>query len=166
MLKKLFFTSLSLLFIGNIHAQSDSSEAAADSVNTEPTKKATKELPLEPERQIELKNPTVTWLSLDISPDGRSIYFDALGDLYKMPIGGGKAEALTQGLAYEVHPRISPDGKSLVYISDKSGSQNIWVICHDHCSMANNDAREPNSLPNTLMKFINHEPRRNNNQTQ
>lgn len=128
MLKKLFFTSLSLLFIGNIHAQSDSSEAAADSVNTEPTKKATKELPLEPERQIELKNPTVTWISLDISPDGRSIYFDALGDLYKMPIGGGKAEALTQGLAYEVHPRISPDGKSLVYISDKSGSQNIWVM--------------------------------------
>lgn len=123
MLKKLLYTSLSLCFLLNLNAQSDSSDTKADSL-----KKATKELPLEPERQIELSNPSITWLSLDVSADGKTIYFDALGDLYRMPIEGGKAEALTQGLAFEVHPRVSPDGKSLLYISDKSGAQNIWVM--------------------------------------
>ncbi len=123
MFKKLISTSLSLLMFFNLSAQKDSTETESDSV-----KKATKELPLEPERTIELENPRITWLSLDISPDGKHIYFDALGDLYRMPIEGGKAEALSHGLAYEVHPRVSPDGESLLYISDKSGAQNIWVM--------------------------------------
>ncbi len=105
-----------------LSAQEETAEAK------DSTKKATKELPLEPERQIQIKNPGITWLSLDISPDGKQIVFDAMGDLYLMPIEGGKAEALTQSMAYEVHPRFSPDGKSLAYISDKSGAQNLWVM--------------------------------------
>lgn len=103
-------------------AQAETTETA------DSTKKATKELPLEPERKITLNNPGITWLSLDVSPDGKQIVFDAMGDLYLMPSEGGKAEAMTQGLAYEVHPRFSPDGKSIVYISDKSGAQNVWVM--------------------------------------
>jgi len=67
-------------------------------------------------------------MSVDISPDGQTLVFDALGDLYKMPVSGGAAEALTSGMAYEVHPRFSPDGKHLLYISDKSGAQNVWVM--------------------------------------
>ncbi|HSP40993.1 MAG TPA: amidohydrolase family protein, partial [Gillisia sp.] len=38
------------------------------------------------------------------------------------------AKKLTTGMAYEVHPKFSPDGKSLVFISDKSGSDNIWTM--------------------------------------
>lgn len=104
------------------YAQNENKEKA------DSTKKATKELPLEPERKIVLDNPGITWLSLDVSPDGKQIVFDALGDLYLMPIEGGKAEALTSGMPYEVHPRFSPDGKQVVYISDKSGAQNVWVM--------------------------------------
>lgn len=95
---------------------------------TDSTKKATKELPLEPGREIAFDTREGTWMSLDVSPDGKTLVFDLLGDLYTLPFEGGEATPLTQGLAYEVHPRFSPDGRSLVYISDKSGSENIWVM--------------------------------------
>jgi len=91
-------------------------------------KKATKELPLEPERTIEFSTDHGTWISLDVSPDGKTIIFDMLGDIYSIPIEGGEAKKITKGLAYDVHPRFSPDGKSIVFISDKSGSDNIWTL--------------------------------------
>ena len=92
------------------------------------TKKATKELPLEPERTIQFTTDNGTWISLDVSPDGKTIVFDMMGNIYSMPITGGEAVAITSGMAYDVHPRFSPDGKSLVFISDKSGSDNIWTL--------------------------------------
>lgn len=92
------------------------------------TKKATKELPLEPKRKINFTTDTGTWMSLDVSPDGQTIVFDLMGDIYSIPINGGRATTLTSGIQYDVHPRFSPDGKSLVFISDKSGSDNIWTV--------------------------------------
>lgn len=92
------------------------------------TKKATKELPLEPERKINFTTTTGTWISLDVSPDGKTIVFDHMGDLYTIPISGGNAKRLTAGMPYDVHPRYSPDGKSILFISDKSGSDNLWTM--------------------------------------
>ncbi|MCK8521432.1 amidohydrolase family protein [Aquimarina sp. D1M17] len=96
--------------------------------NNDTTKKATEELPLEPERTISFTTDQGTWISLDVSPDGKTIVFDLMGDIYTIPIAGGKATQITKGMAYDVHPRYSPDGKSLVFISDKSGSDNIWTL--------------------------------------
>lgn len=91
-------------------------------------KKATKELPLEPERTVEFTTNEGTWISVDVSPNGQHIAFDLMGDIYTMPITGGKATQITSGIAYDVHPRYSPNGESIVFISDKSGSDNIWTM--------------------------------------
>ena len=90
--------------------------------------KATKGLPLEPARTLSLKTSEGTCISLDISPDGKTIAFDMMGDLYTMPIGGGKAEQITSGMAFDTHPRFSQDGKSIAFTSDRSGSENIWIL--------------------------------------
>ena len=72
-----------------------------------------------------------TWMNLDVSPDGKEIVFDLLGDIYTMPISGGKAKALRAGLPYEVQPRFSPDGKYISFTSDAGGGDNIWIMKRD-----------------------------------
>ena len=72
-----------------------------------------------------------TWMNLDVSPDGKEIVFDLLGDIYTMPAAGGEAKALRTGLAMEVQPRYSPDGKSILFTSDAGGGDNIWVMDRD-----------------------------------
>ena len=55
-----------------------------------------------------LDTRTGTWMSVDVSPDGKTLVFDLLGDLYTLPIEGGEAKALTHGIAWEMQPRFSP----------------------------------------------------------
>jgi imidazolonepropionase-like amidohydrolase/Tol biopolymer transport system component len=69
-----------------------------------------------------------TWMSLDVSPDGRTIAFDLLGDLYLLDITGGQARSLTSGLAWDMQPRFSPDGSELAFTSDRGGGDNLWVL--------------------------------------
>jgi Tol biopolymer transport system component len=72
-----------------------------------------------------------TWMSLDVSPDGKSIVFDLLGDIYRMPAGGGDATLILGGPAMQRSPEFSPDGKKLLYLSDVSGDDNIWTADAD-----------------------------------
>ena len=72
-----------------------------------------------------------TWMNLDVSPDGKTIVFDLLGDIYSMPISGGKAKVLRSGIAFEVQPRFSPDGNKISFTSDAGGGDNIWVMDTD-----------------------------------
>ena len=72
-----------------------------------------------------------TWMSLDVSPDGKEIAFDLLGDIYTIPIGGGEARALTSGIPWDMQPRYSPDGKWIAFTSDRAGGDNIWIMDRD-----------------------------------
>ncbi|MEZ4774309.1 MAG: amidohydrolase family protein [Bacteroidia bacterium] len=72
-----------------------------------------------------------TWMNLDVSPDGKEIVFDLLGDIYILPLAGGKATLISGGNPYEVQPRFSPDGKRILFTSDRSGGDNIWVMDRD-----------------------------------
>jgi Tol biopolymer transport system component/imidazolonepropionase-like amidohydrolase len=69
-----------------------------------------------------------TWLNLDVSPDGQRIAFDLLGDLYLLPIDGGKATRLTSGRAFDIQPRFSPDGRQVAFTSDRDGANNLWRV--------------------------------------
>ena len=72
-----------------------------------------------------------TWMNLDVSPDGREIAFDLLGDIYVMPITGGEARPLTKGIAWDMQPRYSPNGREIAFTSDRGGGDNIWVMSRD-----------------------------------
>ena len=88
-------------------------------------------LPLKPTRTLSFTTKVGNWMSSDVSSDGKSIAFDLLGDIYTMPITGGKATALTRGMGFDGQPRFSPDGKKVVYVSDRSGGYNLWTISLD-----------------------------------
>ncbi len=62
-----------------------------------------------------------------LSPDGKTIAFVALGDIYLMPVGG-KPKNITSDAAYDTDPAWSPDGSQLVYASDKAGGLlQLWL---------------------------------------
>ena len=69
-----------------------------------------------------------TWMNLDVSPDGQTIVFDLLGDLYALPISGGTAQRITSGPAFDVQPRWSPDGTRIAFTSDRAGGDNVWTM--------------------------------------
>ena len=72
-----------------------------------------------------------TWTNLDVSPDGTTVVFDMLGDIYTVPIGGGEASALTDGIEWNMEPTFSPDGTRIAFISDRQGADNLWVMKAD-----------------------------------
>lgn len=82
-------------------------------------------------KNININTDEGTWMNLDVSADGQEIVFDLLGDIYSMPISGGVAKLLSGGIAFDVQPRFSPDGKYISYTSDKSGGDNIWIMNRD-----------------------------------
>ena len=79
-----------------------------------------------------------SWMSLDVAPNGEYLVFELLGDLYELPIAGGVAEPLISGREFLSQPRFSPDGATLVFVSDRSGEDNLWL--------ANADGSEPRQL--------------------
>lgn len=88
-----------------------------------------------------------TWMSLDVSPDGRTIAFDMLGDIYTMPITGGRATNIASGLAWDMQPRFSPDGAKIAFTSDRSGGDNIWVM--------NADGSDPQQITKEDFRLLN-----------
>ncbi|HXV87212.1 MAG TPA: hypothetical protein VD793_10955, partial [Gemmatimonadales bacterium] len=84
-------------------------------------------------REITFTTDEGTWMSVDVSPDGQWLVFDLLGHVYRLPAAGGEGQALTQssGVAVNYHPRISPDGRLIAFISDRRGQSNLWLMNAD-----------------------------------
>jgi Tol biopolymer transport system component len=121
---RLLGSALTLLFAGWVPSTLAAQEPA-DSArgNSKPD--------LGPMRTIEFDVDEGTWTSLDVSPDGRTIVFDLLGDLYTLPIEGGDAKLLLGGRDWDHMPRFSPDGSRIAFVSDRDGNMNVWLADAD-----------------------------------
>lgn len=117
---------------------------------TEPEKKEEKwdvSNPPGPSYDVNIDVTEGTWMSLDVSPDGREIVFDLLGDLYTIPIGGGEAKAISTGVAWDMQPRYSPNGKWIAFTSDRSGGDNVWIM--------NRDGSAPKQVTKETFRLLN-----------
>ncbi|MEE2566603.1 amidohydrolase family protein [Hyphobacterium marinum] len=100
-----------------------------------------------PTREISIDVREGTWMSLDVSPDGQTIAFDLLGDIYTIPMSGGEATNIASGMAWEIQPRFSPDGSMIAFTSDRAGGDNIWVM--------NTDGSDPRQVSDESFRLLN-----------
>lgn len=121
-------TALTCVMAGSTEAQAPAARAAAVDAGTipQPASEPTG-FPVQYSRSLTFTTDEGTWMSVDVSPDGRTIVFDLLGDLYTLPIKGGTATRITEGPAFDAQPRFSPDGKSLAFVSDREGPPGLWI---------------------------------------
>ncbi len=146
------FAAILGVFFGDavvLHARANRrSQAEQDKDKKEEKKDEKKDekkgLPLKSDRKIEFTTDEGTWLSLDVSPDGKTIVFELLGDIYTLPIEGGEAKLIDGGMSFDSQPKFSPDGKSIVFISDREGSENIWIM-HSDGAEPKQVSKDPNS---------------------
>ena len=68
----------------------------------------------------------------DAAPDGRRIVFSVHGELFTAPTDeGGELRQLTEGPCRDLDVKYSPDGKSIAFVSDQTGREEIHVIAAD-----------------------------------
>ena len=116
--------ALALMSAPFAQSRQDNDKAAADATKA-------KSLPLITNRTMSFTTSEGTWMSLDLARDGKTIVFELLGDLYTLPVGGGEATRITSGQAYDMQAAFSPDGARIVFVSDRNGSENLWIANAD-----------------------------------
>jgi len=141
---------LSILLTPPLPGSQDTTTAGETAQADSGAKKETKwdvSAPHGPSTDISFDTDEGTWIAVDVSPDGGTVVFDLLGDIYSVPIGGGDATLLAGGQAYDTQPRYSPDGKKISFTSDRDGVENIWTM--------NADGLEPKQLTKEKERQLN-----------
>ena len=87
-----------------------------------------------------------------ISPDGESVVYvvselDRATDktdstLWLIPTAGGEPKRMTTAPGTNNHPRWSPDGKTLAFVSSRGGSAQVWLL-----PVEGGEARQLTKLP-------------------
>ena len=107
---------LSVLDCATGQARALSITVPSDGQNTRPSRVAAA-------RQIE------GWT---LSPKGERALFVARGDVFTVPIEKGNARNLTRSSdAHDKHARWSPDGRTIAFISDRGGEEEVWLVDQD-----------------------------------
>jgi imidazolonepropionase-like amidohydrolase/Tol biopolymer transport system component len=162
-MKRILIVLLASLFVvSSVTAQTPPPPADKKAETKEPDKSEKKDEKKE-EKKWDVDNPPGphydvpidvtegTWLSLDVSPDGNEIAFDLLGDIYTIPLTGptpgGEAKSLTSGVAWDMQPRYSPNGKWIAFTSDRAGGDNIWIM--------NRDGSKPQQVTKETFRLLN-----------
>jgi len=148
----LFSLFASLLVVSSLPAQPPASfsEEKAEADKKDEKKEEKKwdvNNPPGPQYDVPIDVTEGTWLSLDVSPDGKEIAFDLLGDIYTIPMTGGEARSLTSGIAWDMQPRYSPNGKWIAFTSDRAGGDNIWIM--------NRDGSKPQQVSKETFRLLN-----------
>ncbi len=66
-----------------------------------------------------------------VSNNGKDVVFSYNGDLWKVPITGGRAIRLTDSIGFEINPVYSPDGKYIAFSSDRNGNFDVFIMKSD-----------------------------------
>src|SRR5438105_8401244 len=64
----------------------------------------------------------------DISPDGKTVAFSYLGDIWTVEAIGGVARPVTMHEAHDINPVFSPDGKHIAFSSNRFGQYDVFVV--------------------------------------
>jgi Tol biopolymer transport system component len=137
---------LLVLVLGVTAASAETRRSASATVEPDDKKDEKFGLTLKPTRKIEFDTDEGTWMSLDVSPDGKTIAFELVGDIYTLPIEGGQAKLIDGGMAFDSQPKFSPDGKWIAFLSDRDGAENVWIM-HPDGSEPKQITKETSNIP-------------------
>ncbi len=130
-MSKKIFALLLMLVMATPFAAVAQDDKKPEEKKSDEKKPETPPLPLKVAETLKFTTNEGTWMSLDVSPDGKWLTFDLLGDIYTLPIEGGTAKKIHGGMSFESQPKFSPDGQWIAFLTDRSGAENIWVMKPD-----------------------------------
>lgn len=64
----------------------------------------------------------------ELSPDGKTLVFEWMGDLWSVRTTGGPARQLTKHAGRDGNAKFSPDGRQLAFVSSREGGNQIYVM--------------------------------------
>lgn len=92
------------------------------------------------------------WLRhTSISPDGSTVAFTYMGDIFTVPVNGGRATQITSNKGYDSNPIWTPDGCRIAFSSNREGADDIYIINRDGGTAKRITTHSGNETPLTFV---------------